>query len=464
MLISGKKDVVNEKADVIVIGSGVAGLAAAIEAKNAGASVIILEKRSACGGNSIMSDGGMAVAGTYFQKQCGILDSWELMYEDMLRAGLNLNHASLAQMVAQQSNSILEWLTEYLAVRFRHKPILFGGHSVARIHILHNASGTAIVKPMLTKAKELGIGIKTSICLMKFAKDIREIEVYDKNQDQTRTIYANNGVVLATGGFGGDVAFRSLHDPRLTSTVGNTNRLDTTAEAMLESIKIGASPVHLDYIQLSPWSSPDERGDKVASEFFYTVFPYGMVVHPLTGKRFFNELADRKIRADAILNVGQPSIGIADLQGINISGHSMDQYLSRDIVKRFEDLEELARAYQLPYQALKETVEQYNKYVENHQDESWHKPIPLDAKPLGSTYYAMRLWPKVHYTMGGVTINPKAQVVDHNGQPIKGLYAAGEVTGGIHGASRLGGCSLTECLVFGRIAGRNAALVEAISY
>jgi len=459
MLIPGKEEVWDEKADVIVIGSGAAGLAAAIEAKNLGASVLVLEKRSACGGNSIMSDGGIAVAGTYFQKQYGILDSWELMYEDMLRAGLNLNAPSLAQMVAQQSNSILEWLTEYLFVKFRPKPILFGGHSVARIHILHNASGTAIMKPLLSKAKELGIQIKTSICLIKFGKDVREIAVYDKKQDQARTVYANSGVVLATGGFGGDVAFRSLHDARLTSTVGNTNRLDTTAEGMLESIRIGASSVHLDYIQLSPWSSPDEKGDKVASEFFYTVFPYGIVVHPLTGKRFFNELADRKIRADAILDIGQPSIGIADLDGTNISGHSMERYLSKDIVKRFEDLEELATAYSLSYQVLRETLDQYNKYVSNHQDESWHKPIPLDARPLHSPYYAMRLWPKVHYTMGGVTINTKAQVIDNNGQPIKGLYAAGEVTGGIHGASRLGGCSITECLVFGRIAGRNAALV-----
>ena len=225
---------------------------------------------------------------------------------------------------------------------------------------------------------------------------------------------------------------------------------------MLEAIEIGARSVHLEYIQLSPWSSPDEKGDKIASEFFYTVFPYGIVVHPLTGKRFFNELADRKIRADSILDVGQPSIGIADLQGTNISGHSMERYLSRNIVKRFEDLEELATAYSLPYQALQETLDRYNKSVENKKDESWQKPIPLDAKPLHAPYYAMRLWPKVHYTIGGLKINPKAQVIDLNNQPIKGLYAAGEVTGGIHGASRLGGCSLTECLVFGRIAGRNA--------
>ncbi|MGB3651244.1 MAG: FAD-binding protein, partial [Rivularia sp. (in: cyanobacteria)] len=207
---------------------------------------------------------------------------------------------------------------------------------------------------------------------------------------------------------------------------------------------------------------PDEKTDKIASEFFYTVFPYGIVINPITGKRIVNELADRKTRADAILNVGQPCIGIADLKGTYISGHNIDKHLNRDIINIFQNLEKLALAYNLPDKALKETINQYNNYVENYRDEEFQKPIPIDAKPLQPPYYAIRLWPKVHYTMGGVEINTKAQVIDINNQPIPNLYAAGEVTGGIHGASRLGGCAVTECLVFGRIAGRNAAL--EISY
>ncbi len=450
------------KTDVIVIGSGFAGLAAAIEAKNAGASVLVLEKRSACGGNSIMSDGGMAVASSSLQKRQSIKDSPELMYQDMLKAGLNLNESSLAKIVAQNSNSTLEWLINSLGVQFQDKLVAVGGHFVPRTYIPYNTSGTAIVKPLLAKAKELGITIRVKTCLTKFIQSadgrVEGVEIYDSSQDKVESIYANGGVVLATGGFGGDVPFRTLQDSRLTEDVGNTNRSETTAEAMIEAIKIGANSVHLQWIQLSPWSSPDEKIDKIASEFFYTVFPYGIVINPITGKRMVNELADRKTRSDAILNVGKPCIGIADLAGTYTSGHKVDKYLNRDIINIFKNLEELATAYNLHDQALKETIHRYNNYVENFQDEEFQKPIPIDAKPLHPPYYAMRLWPKVHYTMGGLKINTKAQVIDINNQPIPNFYAAGEVTGGIHGASRLGGCSVTECLVFGRIAGINAAL------
>ena len=450
------------KTDVIVIGSGFAGLAAAIEAKNTGASVLVLEKRSACGGNSIMSDGGMAVAGSSLQKRQSIQDSPELMYQDMLKAGLNLNESFLARIVAQNSNAALKWLVDYLGVQFQDKLVPVGGHSVPRTYIPYNTSGTTIFKPLLAKAKELGIAIRTRTCLTKFIQSpdgrVEGVEIYDSSQDKFEFILANSGVILASGGFGGDVTFRTLQDSRLTEDVGNTNRSETTAEAMIEAIKIGVNSVHLKWIQLSPWSSPDEKRDKIASEFFYTVFPYGIVISPRTGKRIVNELADRKTRADAILNVGKPCIGIADLEGTYISGHKVDKYLNRDIISVFEDLDKLAIAYNLPDRALKSTINQYNNYVENSHDEDFQKPIPIDAKPLHPPYYAIRLWPKVHYTMGGVKINSKAQVININNQLIPHFYAAGEVTGGVHGASRLGGCSITECLVFGRIAGRNAAL------
>lgn len=452
----------NSETDVIVIGSGFAGLAAAIEANNAGASVLVLEKRSACGGNSIMSDGGMAVASSALQARHGIEDSPELMYRDMLNSGLNLNESRLAQIVAQNSNATLEWLVDCIGVQFQDKLVPVGGHSVPRVYIPFNTSGTAIVKPLLRKVKELGIEIRLRACLTHLIQSpgdrVEGVEICDRTRHKVERIYAKKGVILATGGFGADVPFRTLQDARLTEDVGNTNRSETTAEATIEAIRLGANAVHLEWIQLSPWSSPDEKTDKIASEFFYTVFPYGMVVNPITGRRIFNELANRKTRADAILNVGQPCVGIADLEGTRISGHDVEKYLNRGVVRQFDDLEKLAIAYNIPYQNLQETISRYNQFVENRRDEEFQKPIFPDAKPLNPPYYAIRLWPKVHYTMGGLQINSDARVLDKNHHPIPNLYAAGEVTGGIHGASRLGGCSVTECLVFGRIAGKNAAL------
>jgi succinate dehydrogenase/fumarate reductase flavoprotein subunit len=128
------------------------------------------------------------------------------------------------------------------------------------------------------------------------------------------------------------------------------------------------------------------------------------------------------------------------------------------VVKSFKGLEDLAVAYNIPLEALRETIDRYNGYVRNEIDEEFGKPILKGSKPLAHPpYYGVRLWPKVHYTMGGIQINTQAQVIDLSHQPIERLYAAGEVTGGIHGACRLGGLAITECLIFGRIAGRNAA-------
>jgi succinate dehydrogenase/fumarate reductase flavoprotein subunit len=132
--------------------------------------------------------------------------------------------------------------------------------------------------------------------------------------------------------------------------------------------------------------------------------------------------------------------------------------LRKGVVKKFERIDEIAEFYKIPAASLKDTVAQFNSYVEKGLDDEFGKPILPNAGPLDNPpYFCVRLWPKVHYTMGGILINAKAQVIDLSNQPMKGFYAAGEVTGGVHGACRLGSCAIADCLVFGRIAGKNAA-------
>ena len=139
-------------------------------------------------------------------------------------------------------------------------------------------------------------------------------------------------------------------------------------------------------------------------------------------------------------------------------GWDISRGLKKGVVRKFDGLRELAQAYEIPLTELEATVEKFNAFVRNGNDEEFDKPILPDAAPVEvPPYYAVRLWPKVHFTMGGVQIDTEARVLDLDGRPIPGLYAAGEVTGGVHGACRLGSCAITECLVFGRIAGRNAA-------
>jgi len=459
----------DEITDVVVIGSGFAGLAAAIETRNAGASVIILEKMSAPGGNSIISDGGIAAAGTKIQERFGIKDSSELMYQDMLKAGLGMNYPELVRQVTDKSNEILQWTINYLGVEYIDRLDIFGGHSVPRCLTPVGVSGATIIKQQLKKLEEMGIKVRARAFFKTFIKDLKGniIGVLIRDGYNPRNIERGTnkhigikkGIVLATGGFGSDVEFRITQDPRLTSDIDTTNKPFATAEALKEALKINAMPVQLSHIQLGPWGTPDEKRYGVGARFSdYIVFPYGLIVEPDSGKRIVNELADRKTISDAILNTGHPCVGIADAKSIETTGWDIKPCLEKGIVKLFDSLHELAMQYGISPEEFECSVKRYNSYVAEKLDEEFGKQILPDASPISTPpFYGIRTWPKVHHTMGGVQINTRAQVIDINERPILRLYAAGEVTGGIHGACRLGSCAVTDCLVFGRISGQNAA-------
>jgi len=463
----------DQETDIVIVGSGFAGLAAAIEAKLAGSSVIIIEKMKGYGGNSLISDGVVAAAATRMQADAGIADSSRLMYNDMRRAGLGLNRPDLVQVLTDNSAETFQWTIDFLGVRYLDRVDQFGGHSVPRCYTPHNRSGSAIIKQMLLKTTELGIRIQTKRCLQNILPDssgricgvlVREGYAHP-NADSgiQKYIKAHKAVILASGGFANDIKLRTSQDPRLTPDIGSTNKFSTTGEALREALRIGAMPVHLSRIQLGPWASPDEKGYGVGPEFAsYTAFPYGITVNPKTGLRFVNELADRKIRSDAILQIGMPCIGIADQEGIRASGHPIEHCLRKGVVKKFNRIHDIADVYKIPFRALKNTIEQFNASFDRRVDKEYNKPILAKAKPLDHPpYFCMRLWPKVHHTMGGVLINANAEVLDLALEPMKGFYAAGEVAGGIHGACRLGSCAIIDCLVFGRIAGRQAASSSA---
>ncbi|MEJ2167477.1 MAG: flavocytochrome c [Desulfobacterales bacterium] len=462
----------DQEADIVVVGSGFAGLAAAIEANQAGCSVVIIEKMKGYGGNSTISDGVVAAAATQLQADAGIADSPRLMYADMLKAGLGLNQPEVVQVLTENSAETFQWTIDFLGVQYLNRIDQFGGHSVPRSYTTRNRSGSAIIKRLLLKVSELGMFVHTKALLQTIIMDSKErvcgvrvrqgYQYPDRKSGIPKTIRARRGVILATGGFANDIKLRTSQDPRLSPDIGSTNKFSTTGEALREALRIGAMPVHLSWIQLGPWASPDEKGYGVGPEFAsYTVFPYGIMVDPKTGRRFVNELADRKIRSDAILQVGRPCIGIADEAGIQASGHPIERCLRKGVVKQFHRIPEIADYYNVPLDPLTRTIEQFNAYAVQHADPDFNKPFLPNAKPLKHPpYFCIRLWPKVHHTMGGVLINADAQVLDLSLHPMKGFYAAGEVAGGVHGACRLGCCAIIDCLVFGRIAGRQAASNE----
>jgi len=459
----------DESFDVIVIGTGFAGLTAAIEAANSGASVVILEKMKGPGGNSLISDGGMAAACTLEQTKAGINDSADLMYSDMMKAGMYINHPELVRTLTDHSNEVFKWSRDYLGVKYLERIDIFGGHSVPRCYTAENVSGVTIIKKLMEKIRQLSIPIHFQNKLKDFVFDKNHricgvvaqsnYEFKQETVSSLRYLKAGKSVIMATGGFGSDIQFRTAQDPRLTKKISTTNQPFSTAEALKIALKAGASPVQLSHIQLGPWASPDESGYGLGPSFSeYILFQYGILVDPTTGKRFVNELADRKSLSDKILKINHPCIGIADSTAVSESGWNIDKSIQKNIVKTFNSLSSLAESYTIDINKLEETIEKFNRFITENNDKDFEKPILKNAKTIiKAPYYAIRLWPKVHHTMGGLRINANAQVLDLDGEVIEGLFAAGEVTGGVHGASRLGSCAITECFVFGRIAGRNAA-------
>lgn len=454
----------DEEIDVVIIGSGFAGLAAAIEAKQAGASVAVLEKMRVSGGNSIINGGVFAVAGSPKQEAEAIKDSPALLLEDMMKAGLDMNHVDLARMIAEKSREAVEW-TESLGVKYKERVTHLGGHSVPRSYSTWNGSGSAIVNKQLEKVKELGVKVKKGTYVTSIIQDVdgdvvgvKVKEGYrfpDENSGKTRYLKARKGVVLASGGFSRDLDFRTIQDPRLTAEVDSTNQPGATGEVLMEALRIGATPVQISWIQLGPWTSPDEKGMGIGYIFnAMAAFVYGVMVDPLTGKRFINELANRKIRADAIIKTGHPAVTIADSEGVKRVS-ILDKILAKGVAKKFNTLDELAAEYNISADSLKETINSWNNSLKQGRDVEFDRYIQTDSKPITKPpFYACRAWPKVHHTMGGIQINTKAQVIGLDKKPIGGLYAAGEIAGGVHGAVRLGSCAVLDCIVFGRVAGQ----------
>lgn len=458
----------DEEFDVIVIGSGFAGTAAAIDSCKAGAKTVLFEKMPLPGGNSSINGGLIACACSKLQEKYGIKDSPDLLLKDMLKAGLGLNDPELVRIVAEKSREVIDWSESVLGVEYNDEVVHLGGHSVPRSLKTKEGTGAAFIRPALKVLKELNVPVRMRVMVTKYVLDedgrvvgvmIREGYKFPDAQSGTvKYVKAAKGVIVAAGGFGYDIRFRELQDPRLTAEVSCTNQPGATADALIELLKLGATPIQLCWIQSGPWGNPKEKGVGVGALFNLRNFMHGIMIDPATGKRFVNELADRRIRAEAIFAAGHTCLTIVDSEGVKTYTHYIDDGLSKGVIQKFNTLKEIADEFKIPWTEFKAQVDAFNKSVIAGEDEEFGKPIAKDDKPLeNGPFYVGFAWPKVHHTMGGVQINKNAQVINLDGQIIPGLYAAGEVTGGIHGACRLGSNAFLDCIVFGRVAGLHAA-------
>ena len=465
----------DETADVVIVGSGFAGLAAAIEAKKAGASVVVLEKMATVGGNSIINGGILTATGCPQQKKHGIKDSPELLAHDMLVAGLYLNNPEKVKLVADNALSNYEWTVNELGVEYNPDAIgQEGGHSVPRYVFTKNGSGSGIVSKEVEKLEKLGVKVRTRTYVKHVLRDdtgrVLGLEVLEgyrfpkTGTGKTKFIRAKKAVILCYGGFSRDVEYRTMQDPKLTAALDSTNQPGATSELWRETSRIGCAQVQNDWIQCTPWNNPKEKGMGIGWTFAQSgAAEYGLWV-ATDGKRFVNELANRKVRADAIVAIGHPCLiytsavnAKANIIGKNMTDELYKHAREAGVVKEYPTLKAMADDLKIPFDQLKKTNDDFNSYMKAKKDPEFDCMIFDNAVPNEEgPFLAVRLWPRVHHCMGGLEINNKAEVLSCRGEPIKGLYAAGEVTGGVHGMVRLGTVAVADCMIFGRTAARTA--------
>ena len=308
----------DQTVNYLIIGTGFAGLAAALESHYLGMKdVLVIDKMPSPGGNSIINGGAISAAGTDMQQKAGIKDSPDLLFADIMKAGGGLAHASLGRRIADESVANYEWLRDQIGVKF--KAVTYhGGHSVPRSHAVQENSGAGFINPMLAKCKEFGIPIQLrtivdelivspSGCLLG-VKARKNYRMGRENSGKVAYIRSLKGVLIASGGFSQNVKMRSSHDPRLTAAFTSTNHPGATGEMIQHAQKIGANTIHMDWIQLGPWTSPDENGFGIAPLAVESMVGYGPMIDPATGKRFIKETGNRKVRADAIVALGHPAL------------------------------------------------------------------------------------------------------------------------------------------------------------
>ena len=487
-------------ADVVVVGAGGAGMTAAITAAAEGKNVVILESQSMVGGNSVRATGGMNAGKTVYQDEnefgesagvektlktaaekyadnetitalaktvseqwaayqanpTGYFDSVELMELDTMIGGKGINDPELVETLCANSADAIDWLDEHGITL--HDVSSFGGASVKRIHRPVNAEGKTVsvgsyMIPLLEEnCKKAGVQILLNTTANEILTDANGAAAGIKATGSTgETVTVNaKAVVLTTGGFGANLDMVTEYKPELKGFM-TTNAAGAQGQGIEMATAIGAGTVDMDQIQIHPTVEANTaaliteglRGD-------------GAVLINAEGKRFIDEVGTRDVVSAAeIAQTGSYSWLVVDQAMVDASS-VIQGYIKKGYTVTGETYEELGKAMGVDAAAFAETMDKWNGYVEAKNDPDFGRTSfanPLNTAP----YYAVKVTAGVHHTMGGLKINANTEVLNEKGEVIPGLFAAGEVTGGVHGANRLGGNAVADFTVFGRIAGAAAS-------
>lgn len=456
---------IEKTADVIVIGGGGAGLAAAVSAHQNGAKVIVIEKMPKLGGNTVISGAAYNTADPERQLKMDppIEDSPDKHFEQTFAGGDEKANPELVRTFVDNSLSTLHWL-ESIGMEWTDEVFTVLGGMWPRAHKPVKPLGTGYIDALSSYISKNSDGIELMLETKGeslIAKDgVVTGVIASGRSGNTITLKANNGVVIATGGFGANVEMRDKYNkswPSLTN-IKTTNHPGATGDGLAMAEAVGANLIDLDYIQLLPMGDPNtgSLSGNIEQDVEKRIFVNK------DGNRFVAEDARRDVMTSALFEqrdtymwviLDKHSYPTGDTK--NNFNESIDQLVSEGRAFKADTLEDLAAQIKVDPANLVKAVEEFNKAVDAGTDSFGRKLFSqkIDTAP----FYAGGRMPTVHHTMGGIQINTSTQVLNKNGDVIKGLYAAGEVTGGIHGTNRLGGNALADAHTFGKIAGEAAA-------
>lgn len=437
--------------DIVIIGAGGAGMSAAIEAKDAGLNPVILEKMPVAGGNTIKSSSGMNASGTEVQKANGIEDSNDKFFEESLKGGHGANDKELLRYFVDHSAEAIDWLKKNGIVLDNLS--ITGGSSVKRTHRPHDGSavGGYLVDGLLRNVKERKIPLFVDANVTEISeKDGKPNGVTVKTKAGDKKITAKS-VIVTTGGFGANKDMIKEHRPDLEGYV-STNSKGSTGDGIKMIEKLGGQAIDMDQIQVHPTVHQEDGaliGEALRGE--------GGILVNTKGDRFINEL-DTRDKVSAAINDQDGKFAYLIInKDIREHVKAVDFYEKKGYVKKADSLEDLAKELKLPADELKKTIEKWNKDVEEKKDSDFGRKTGMERSLKSGPYFVIKIGPGIHYSMGGVKINSNTEVLHKDtNKPIPGLYAAGELIGGLHGKNRLGGNSVADIIIFGRQAGKQA--------